>query len=450
MNTPRTVLIVEDEEIIRHTLGEFLSGEGFAVVEAGSVAEALALVRERDFLVAICDVRLPDGDGIQLAKRLQQMNPGLFVLVITAYATVENAVEAFKAGAYDYLVKPVLFDDLLHKLGRLFRYRELFLENQSLRRELSRHENFDELVGTSQALAEVHESIRKIAATNCNVLLEGETGTGKELFARAIHRGGPKSGEKFLAVHCLAHPSELLEAQIFGQRKGAFAGADSDQPGMLRHAGEGTVFLDEVGQLPLATQAKLLRAIEFHEILPVGAAEPVRVSARIIASTTRDLEKEVSEGRFQEDLFYRLNGVKIRIPPLRERLDDVPELVEFFLAKHTAALGKRVTGVSSETMRLLMSARWKGNVRELDNALQRAVIMCEGTQIEPKDLPPDLLGVGRLLPDTDDLRSALRHYERLHISRVLRQWPDKREAAKRLRLGLSSLYRKIEDLGLDV
>ncbi|MGQ0633217.1 MAG: sigma-54-dependent transcriptional regulator [Planctomycetaceae bacterium] len=450
MKPTRQVLIVEDEPIIRATLREFLTGEGFVATETGTVADALAQVRQRDFVVAICDVRLPDGDGIQLLKRMLQINPELFVLIITAYATVESAVEAFKAGAYDYLVKPVLFDDLQHKLQRLFRYRELFVENQSLRRELSRQERFDELVGSSKALAEVQATIRKIAATNSNVLLEGETGTGKELFARVIHRAGPKHQEKFLTVHCATQPVELLEAQLFGQRKGAVRGAPSDQPGILLHAGEGTVFLDEVGQLPLATQSKLLRAIEFQEIMPLGGTEPVRVSARIIASTTRDLIREVAEGRFQEDLFYRLNGVKIRIPPLRERLDDIPELVEFFIGKHTATLGKRVTGVTSETMRLLMSARWKGNVRQLDNAIERAVIMCEEAQIEPKDLPPDLLGVGQILPDTDDLRSALRHYERLHISRVLRQWPDKREAAKRLRLGLSSLYRKIEELGLDL
>jgi DNA-binding NtrC family response regulator len=450
LKSTRNVLIVEDEPIIRNTLREFLTSEGFLVSEAGTAAEALSQVRQRDFVVAICDVRLPDGDGIGLLRRLVQMNPELFVLIITAYATVENAVEAFNAGAYDYLVKPVLFDDLHHKLQRLFRYRELFVENQSLRRELSRQDRFDELVGSSKSLEEVQAAIRKIAATTSNVLLEGESGTGKELFARVIHRAGPKSHEKFLAVHCSTQPVELLESQLFGQRKGAFPGAQNDQPGILLHAGEGTVFLDEVGQLPLATQSKLLRAMEFQEIMPLGGTEPVRVASRILASTTRDLLREVSEGRFQEDLFYRLNGVKIRIPPLRERLDDIPELVEFFIGRHTAALGKRVTGVTSETMRLLMSARWKGNVRQLDNAIERAVIMCEGPQIEPKDLPPDLLGVGQILPDTDDLRSALRHYERLHISRVLRQWPDKREAAKRLRLGLSSLYRKIEELGLDL
>lgn len=449
MKSVRNVLVVEDEQIIRTTLREFLTTEGFIVAEAGSVAEALNQVRQRDFSVAICDVRLPDGDGIQLLRRLQQLNSDLFVLIITAYATVENAVEAFKAGAYDYLVKPVLFDDLHHKLERLFRYRELFLENQALRRELARAQPFEELVGSSKALQEVQASIRKIAVTSSNVLLEGETGTGKELFARAIHRAGPKGQEKFLAVHCATQPVELLEAQLFGQRQGGTPGA-ADQPGILLHAGDGTVFLDEVGQLPLATQAKLLRAIEFQEIMPLGGTEPVHVSARIIASTTRDLVREAAEGRFHEDLFYRLNGVKIRIPPLRERLDDIPELVEFFIAKYTQSLGKRVTGATSETMRLLMTGRWKGNVRQLDNAIERAVIMCEGTQIEPRDLPPDLLGVGQILPDTDDLRSALRHYEKLHIGRVLRQWPDKREAAKRLRLGLSSLYRKIEELGLDL
>lgn len=448
MKPIRSVLIVEDEEVIRTTLREFLSGEGFDVSEAGTVSEALVKMRQQDFLVAICDVQLPDGDGIQLSKRLQQLNADLFVLIITAYATVESAVEAFQAGAYDYLVKPVLFDDLLHKLKRLFRYRDMHLENQALRRELSRRDTFDELIGSSPALADVQESIRKIALTSSNVLLEGESGTGKELFARTIHKAGLRRNEKFLAVHCATQPVELLEAQLFGSRKGS--GNDVEQPGMLLHAGEGTVFLDEVAQLPLATQGKLLRAIEFQEVLPLGGAEPVRVKSRIIAATTRDLLREVAEGRFQEDLFYRLNGVKIRIPPLRERVEDIPELVEYFLAKHTKTLGKRVISVSSETMRLLMSARWKGNVRQLDNAIERAVIMCEGPTIEPQDLPPDLLGVGPLIPDTDDLRSALRHYEKLHILRVLRQWPDKREAAKRLRLGLSSLYRKIEELGLDV
>ena len=219
----RTVLIVEDEEIIRTTLREFLTGEGYETESAGSVAQATTLARGRDFQVAICDVQLPDGDGIALLRRLQQMNPHLFVLIITAYATVENAVEAFKAGAYDYLVKPVIFDDLLHKLDRLFSYRDVLFENQMLRRELSRHTNLEELVGSSQALIAAQETVRKVAATACNVLLEGESGTGKELFARAIHRAGPKRREKFLAVNCGTSPPELLESQLFGHVQGAFS-----------------------------------------------------------------------------------------------------------------------------------------------------------------------------------------------------------------------------------
>jgi DNA-binding NtrC family response regulator len=444
------VLIVEDEEIIRTSLREFLSEEGYDVAVAGTVAAALHVARQRDFHVAICDVQLPDGDGVQLLRRLQQLNPGTSVMIITAYATVENAVEAFKSGAFDYLVKPVIFDDLANKLNRLFQYRELYLENQALRRELGRRDNGDEIIGSSKAIQEVQDAIRKVAVTRANVLLVGESGTGKELFARMIHKWGPRSGERFFAANCATRPTEMLESQLFGAQAGMVAGSPAAQDGLLRLVGEGTVFLDEVSQLPLATQAKLLRAIEYQEALPLGGSEPYKVSARIIAATTRDLQREVADARFDEALFYRLDGVKIRIPPLRERLDDVPELVEFLISKHSRAMGQRVTGATSETIRLLMSAQWKGNIRQLDNALERAVMMCDSPQIRPQDLPADLIGMGQPLPDTDDLRSALRHYERLHIKRVLRQCPDKREAAKRLKLGLSSLYRKIEELGIDL
>ena len=446
MTADRSILIVEDEVIIRTTLGEYLEGENYATQLAVGVQEALTLAREHDFQVAICDIQLPDGDGVELLRKLHQLHPQLFVLVITAYATIENVREAFTAGAFDYLVKPVIFDDLSHKLDRVFQYRRLFFENQALRKELARIEDFGQIVGSSRPLSEVQETIRKVAVTNSNVLLFGETGTGKELLARAIHAAGPGSDEKFLAANCGTRPVELLERQLFGSE----SGGQSDQPGIFRNAGHGTVFLDEISELPMGIQSELLRAMEYGEIMPIGGSETVRVNARMIATTTRDLMKEVSSGEFQEDLFYRLDGVKLRIPPLRERLDDIPELVEFFVGRHSRAMRKRVTGATSETIRLLMAAHWKGNVRQLDNSVERAVMMCDGEQIEPKDLPPELLGIGQSLPDTDELRSALRHYERLHINRVLRQWPDKREAAKRLKLGLSSLYRKIEELGIDL
>jgi DNA-binding NtrC family response regulator len=448
---PRSVLIVEDEQIIRTALAEFLSDEGYDVATAGSIAAALQHARQRDFQVAVCDVQLPDGDGLALLRRLQQLNPSVSGLIITAYATVENAVEAFQSGAFDYLTKPVIFDDLSNKLKRLFQYRELTQENQLLRRELARRENSSEsMIGSSKALRAVQDAVRRIAVTNSNVLLVGESGTGKELFARTIHKWGPKQNESFAAINCATRPAEMLEAQLFGAQAGALPGISEELPGSFRTATNGTVFLDEVSQLPLSAQDKLLRAIEYQEFTPLGATKPVRTTARIIATTTRDLSSDVREGRFQEDLFYRLDGMTVRIPPLRERLDDIPELVEFFIAKHSRAMGQRVTAATSETIRTLMSAPWRGNVRQLDNAIERAVMMCDGTQIRPNDLPPDLRGADQPLPDTDDLRSALRHYERLHILRVLNQWPDKREAAKRLKLGLSSLYRKIEELGIDL
>ena len=450
MNAIPRVLVVEDEEIIRNTLREFLSAEKYVVEVAGTVGEAIEKAKASDFDVAICDVQLPDGDGIDLLKKLQQLNLETLSLVITAYATVENAVDAFKAGAFDYLVKPVIFEELAHKLDNLFRYRQLHLENVHLRRELERQNAFEQIVGSSEAITQLHETIRKMSATNANVLLVGESGTGKETVARAIHASGPKKTEKFLAVNCATRPVEFLERQLFGAHEGAKPASDEEQGGIFWHAGEGTVFLDEISQLPLGLQAELLRAVEYQEIIPVGGSQSVHVRARIIASTTRDLNQEVAEGRFQEDLFYRLNGLKVMIPPLRDRLDDVPELVEHFVQKYSATMGKRVTGATSETLRLLMAAQWNGNVRQLDNAIERAVLMCDGTQIEPHDLPPEITGVGQPLPDTDDLRSAIRHYEKLHITRVLRQCPEKREAAKRLRLGLSSLYRKIEELGIEL
>jgi DNA-binding NtrC family response regulator len=438
----KSVLIVEDEPIIRETLAEFLTSEGFEVRTAPTAAEAIRTAQERDFDVGICDIQLPDGDGVRVLRQLHRINPAMFVMIISAYATVENAVEAFTAGAFDYLVKPVRFEELVKRMQRLFKFQDLYRENQRLRKDLARSSGFDQVVGSSTVVQDLLKTIRKVAATNSNVLLVGETGTGKELFAREIHLAGPNRDDQFMAVNCGTRPVELLESQLFGTGDG--------QDGALVSAGSGTVFLDEVSLLPAGTQSEILRAIEYSEVNPVGGSRPVKVSARIIAATSKELSQEVSDGHFQEDLFYRLDGVKIRIPSLRERLDDVPELVEYFIVRHREAMGKRVTGATSDTIRTLMAAHWKGNVRQLDNAIERAVMMCEGDEIVPTDLPPDLLGGASALPDTDDLRSALRHYERLHITRVLRQCPDKKEAARRLKLGLSSLYRKIEELKIEV
>ncbi len=400
--------------------------------------------------MALCDVQLPGPDGLELLDRLLQVRPETMVVMITAFATVENAIAAFHRGAHDYLMKPVNFEELLAKLDRLMAYRRLRLENQALRRQLHAGDDPDSLVGQAPAMRAVKTLIAKVGPTRSNVLIVGESGTGKELVARALHAVGAGPDAAFLAINCAAIPHDLLENQLFGHVRGAFTGADRDHAGLFVAAGRGTVFLDEIGELPPATQAKLLRAIENKEVLPIGATRPLAVEARVVAATNKDLPAEVAAHRFRADLYYRLNVVTIAMPPLRDRRDDIPALVSALLARHSRQLGKRVDGVDNATMRGLMAAPWKGNVRELDNALERAVILGEGPILTPHDFPPGLIAdADPAAASPDDLRAAVRDYERQHIRRVLEQSADdKREAARRLGLGLSSLYRKLEELGL--
>jgi DNA-binding NtrC family response regulator len=441
------LLVVDDEPIIRDSLAEFLTQEGFAVTACASAEEALAKARATPFAVALCDVQLPGMDGLQLLDRLLKVSPETFVLLITAYGTVESAVGAFQRGAHDYLIKPILFDEVLAKVRRLLNYRELHLENQWLRRELNRTAE-QTIIGRSPPMQRLFEMIRKVAPTPSNVLLVGESGTGKELVARAIHQQSANAAGRFIALNCAAIPHDLLENQLFGHRKGAFTGADRDSAGVFVHVAGGTVFLDEIGELPIAMQAKLLRTIEQKEVLPVGANEPVAVEARVLAATNKNLAKEVEAGRFREDLYYRLNVVSITLPPLRERREDIPDLVEHLLARHAQTIGKRITAVSHEAMQILLACPWRGNVRELDNALQRAVILGDGPLLTPADLPPDLAPQ----PDdpglVEDLNEAVRRFEKQHIERLLKRFPDKKEVARRLGVALSSLYRRIGELGI--
>ena len=308
--------------------------------------------------------------------------------MITAFATVENAVAAFQRSAHDYLMKPVLFDDLLVRIDRLIRMRRLLKENQALRRQLHAQGEPAALVGESQPSQLVKELIRKVASSRTTVLVTGETGTGKELVAHALHAAGSAPDAALLAINCAAIPHELLENQLFGHVRGAYTGADRDQEGLFVAAGHGTVFLDEIGELSRSTQAKLLRAIENKEVMPVGATKPVSFRARILTATNKELIQEVAADRFRADLFYRLNVVTIHLPPLRERREDIPGLVSVLTAKHAASLGKRVDGADNATIRGLLSAPWTGNVRELDNALERAVLFSEGPILTPADFAP--------------------------------------------------------------
>jgi DNA-binding NtrC family response regulator len=446
------VLVVDDEPIIRDTVAEYLGHEGYEVTRCGTGEDAIAWATETKFDVLLCDVNLPGLDGLDVLHRFGVVSPETFVILITAYATVETAVEAFQSGAHDYLIKPILLHDVGVKMKRLLQQRDLHRENQWLRRELNREvETADLVTGPSSVMNRVMQLARKVAPTPSTVLILGESGTGKDVLARVIHRlaqAARKTDGRYVAVNCAAIPPDLLESQLFGHRKGSFTGADRDTPGVFVHAGAGTVFLDEIGELPLATQAKLLRVIEQKEVQPVGANEPVKVQARILAATNKDLEAEVDSGRFRQDLYFRLNVVSLTLPQLRNRRDDLPDLVEYLLTKHARTVGKPFIGLSHEAMQVVRTYAWPGNVRELDNALQRAVILGEPPLVQPIDLPPGIVPRAEDPSAVDDLKGAFERFEKTHIERILQQTPDKRQAAKRLGIGLSSLYRKIEEHGI--
>jgi two-component system response regulator PilR (NtrC family) len=447
-----SILVAEDEAAVRESLTEVLREEGYDVVAVSDGTAAIRALQEKEFDLILSDIRMPGADGLEVLRHAREVSPQTLVLLMTAHATVETAVEAIRRGAQDYLLKPILFDDLLHKIDHLLTHRQIAWENQFLRSQVERQWDFENLVGRSAAMREVMNLVRRVAPTPSTVLITGESGVGKEVVARAIHHFSEYRDRIFLPINCGAIPETLLESQLFGHMRGSFTGAIANQEGLFQRARGGTIFLDEIADMPLSLQVKLLRAIEAKEILPIGATTPIRVEVRIIAATNHDLKKAVEEGRFREDLYYRLNVFNIEIPPLRERREDIPLLVEHFIRIHNRELKKNFKGVDSATMKLLMSLPWKGNVRELDNVIEHAMILGSGDWITVRDLPRALqqdVGVEPEIPDTDNLREALRAFEKAHIQSVLAKCQqDKRQAAQRLGVSLSSLYRKMEELGI--
>jgi DNA-binding NtrC family response regulator len=444
------ILVADDETGVRESLAEVLRDAGYTAETAIDGSAALAALDERDFAIVITDLGMPGADGLTVLRKLREVAPQTVPLVMTAHGSVESAVEALRAGAADYILKPVVFDDVLAKVARVLEHRQLAWQTQMLRREVEREFDFDHLVGKSTAMREVFHLSRKVAPTQTTVLITGESGTGKEVVARAIHHYSQAAGEVFLPVNCAAIPETLLESQLFGHVRGAFTGAVTAQEGLFARAKGGTIFLDEIGDLPISLQSKLLRAIETKEILPVGSTHPATVDVRIVTATNRELVQMVDAGTFREDLYYRLNVVEIRLPPLRDRREDIPGLVEFLVRRHNREMKRRCRGVDNATLKLLMSQPWKGNVRELDNVIEHAMILGDGEWITVADLPRTLRqGEAALPPVGDELRDALRAYEKIHIETVLRRLGnDKRQAADKLGLSLSSLYRKMNDLGL--
>ncbi len=439
------ILIADDEEIVRTNVQEFLESKGYFVESVGTGDAALERVLEEDYALVIADIRMPGMDGIALLKRIVSERPETFVLMMTAYASVETAVDSLRHGAYDYLLKPVVFEDLLQRIQNLFEFRALKGEVLRLRRDLTSRLGFEGIIGDSPEIRRVFELVERVAPTDATVLITGESGTGKELVARAIHARSRIADREILPVNMAALPIEMVDAQLFGHEKGAFTGAHRHRDGLFRNVRGGTIFLDEVGDLPMATQTKLLRAVEAQEILPVGAERPVHADFRLLAATNQDLEAAVADGRFRQDLYFRLNVVRIELPPLRDRRDDIPALIAHFSKLHGRAQGRSHMTVSNETMKRLLSYSWPGNVRELSNMIERACILCEGDAIGVEDLPKELVSDGEL---PTGLRAAVEEFEERHIAWMLRAANGNREhAAKMLEIDPATLYRRLAKYG---
>ncbi|HEY6997007.1 MAG TPA: sigma-54 dependent transcriptional regulator, partial [Candidatus Binatia bacterium] len=443
-------LLIDDEPLPRKNIARVLESEDFHVYEAESGDQAIDAISERDFDLILSDLKIPGTDGLGVLRHVRSVSPQTIFILMTGYASVDSAIEAFRGGAHDYILKPVVLEDVLQKVKRLLDAKSLAWEVELLRRQVNSNSESTSLIGESKAIRDILSMISKIAPTSSNVLITGESGVGKEIVARAIHLQSPRKDKVFLPVNCSAIPETLLESQLFGYMKGAFTGAGNSQEGLFQRAQGGTIFLDEIGEMPLSLQPKILRVIEEKEILPIGSTHPSKLNVRIIAATNRELQSEVVEGKFREDLFYRFNVINIRVPPLRERREDIPLLAEHLVRRHNAEMKKAYKGVANSALKLLMSLPWKGNVRELDNVLELAMILGNGEWITPAELPQCTTPLEEDDPEPmNNLRNAVQSYEKSHIENVLKETGgDKTRAAELLGVSRSSLYRKMESLGI--
>ena len=445
-----SILIADDESLPRKNLARVLESEDYHVYQAENGDEAIDAVNKLDFDLVLSDLKMPGTDGLGLLRHLRNVSPQTMFILMTGYASVDSAIEAFRMGAHDYILKPVVIEDVLQKISRLLQYKSLAWEVQILRREINANSESTGLVGESRGIQDILAMISKVAPTSSNVLITGESGVGKEVVARTIHLQSPRKDKVFLPVNCSAIPETLLESQLFGYVKGAFTGAVGSQEGLFQRAQGGTIFLDEIGELPLSLQPKILRVIEDKEVLPIGSTQPSRLNVRIIASTNRDLQGEVAAERFREDLFYRLNVISIRVPALRERREDIPLLVDHLIRRHNAEMKRTYRGAGNAALKILMSLPWKGNVRELDNVLERAMILGNGEWITPAELPQCEVPQDEInLSVGNNLRTAVQSYEKSHIENILKETAgDKTRAAQLLGVSRSSLYRKLESLSI--
>jgi two-component system response regulator PilR (NtrC family) len=450
---PEKILVVDDEQIIRESLSFILSKEKYEVNEAENGKIAYELLKNTSYDLVITDLEMPEMKGIELLGEIKRMNLQTSTIVITAYGSMETAIAALRNGASDYILKPVEFDELLIKVKKLFEMRDLHLENRILRKELQREYDYTNIIGKSQAMIQVFEVIKTVADTASTVLISGNSGTGKELVARALHFNSRRSSKPFIALNCGAISENLIESELFGHKKGAFTGAISDKEGFIKAAEGGTLFLDEISEMPPQLQVKLLRAIQEKEFTPVGTTLSLPVNVRFVASTNRNLQEQVTQGKFREDLFYRLNVVEIHLPSLKERESDLPLLADHFVDKYRKQMGKNIKGISSEVIRVLMNHEWKGEIRELENTIERAVIFCNEDFINLKHLPAQFKTETEQTEysPSGSLDESVKKFEKEIILRTLESNEfNKEKTADVLQVGLSTLYRKMKELDIQI
>lgn len=459
-NVYGNIMVVDDDPDMRSMLTDFLREENYKVFDFSLAKDAFDALygdfngefSHHEIDLIISDINMPEMDGMEFAARIGKFAPEIPVVLITAYGSIDSAIEATKKGAFDYIVKPLKLSELGVTVERAVRFRKLKRENQVLRTEVNRSWSSGNLIGKSKAIREVFELIDRVAKATANVLITGESGTGKEVIARSIHQKGPRSSKPFVALNCSSIPEHLLESELFGHVKGSFTGAISNKQGLFEEAGGGTIFLDEIGDMDITLQAKVLRVLQERKIKPVGGNQEKEVDVRVLAATHKDLKKAIQEGRFREDLYYRLNVIPLVIPPLRHRREDIPLLANHFLAKYAAANHSSAKGFTNEAMAKLMGAHWGGNVRELENIVERVVVLCGSEWIRPEDIPlaedgtaEDFFGSA-----TGDL-PTIEELEKRYIRLVLDKTGGKKEKAAHI-LGINrrTLYRKEREYGFAV